>query len=212
MIRIFGAAVLVAISSSAVMAADEVAERFVPPQPGTHVTYRTTDKNDSVSSESRVVVETVYKGRPAITLASPDGQDVIVLDKASGSNIARIQNGQETEFLDYHAPQYRLQWPIKVGAKWTESMAFYDRKSGKSWDPVEQTWKVLAYEEIVVPAGKFMAFKMQSSPGKNNAIVLTVWYAPDIGLNVKTIYERTPQNYLGYGKFIYELTEYQPPQ
>lgn len=209
---IVAAAAVLTVWCSASLAADEVAERYIPPKAGTQATFRTIDDHGTVTTNSFVFAETTYKDKPVISISSPDGRDAIIVDKVSGSPIASTQNGKETEFFDYHPSGTRYQWPIKVGAKWTESMTYYDRKSGKSWDPVEQSWKVTAYEAVTVPAGKFMAFKLESSPGQNNATQTTSWYVPEIGGVVKRIFERTSHNYLGYAKFTTEMVTYTPAQ
>lgn len=210
--RIAAAAAVLIVYCSAAVAADEVAEKYVPPKAGTQVTNRTTDDHGSVSTDTRIVTETTYKDKPVIEFSSLDGNDITVFDRLSGSYIATVLNGKETEYLEYHESQTRMQWPIKLGAKWTESTTVFDRKSGKSWDPVEENWKVSAYEQVMVPAGMFLAFKLESSPGKNNATKLTQWYVPAIGFRVKQITERTAQHYLGYAKFTTEAIEYKPGQ
>ena len=84
-------------------------------------------------------------------------------------------------------------WPLEVGKKWVyeEDWTRADGVTGNT----KQDAAVVAYEEVTVPAGKFMAFKIEyrgwfrnskGSSGKQNE---TFWYAPDANADVKHIYD-----------------------
>ena len=60
-------------------------------------------------------------------------------------------------------------------------------------------------------AGTFKAFTMQSEPGAHNATHVTVWFVPELGLSVKTIYERDANHYLGASRESSELIELRRP-
>ena len=65
--------------------------------------------------------------------------------------------------------------------------------SGGYWSDFE----VLAYEEVAVPAGRYMAFKVAKTGSTSIDHYETIWYAPDLGAAVKTLWGRTAEN--GYG-------------
>lgn len=82
-------------------------------------------------------------------------------------------------------------WPLEVGKKWSVN-ADWTRPDGVTGN-TKQDAEVVAYEEVAVPAGKFMAFKIEQrgwfqnsrpSRGKQND---TYWYAPDAKADVKHV-------------------------
>jgi len=80
-------------------------------------------------------------------------------------------------------------WPLTVGKQWSVDMDYVrpDRTTGN----LKQDARVVAHEEVSVPAGKFMAFKIEydgyvrTSTGFNGRIVDTFWYAPVARADVK---------------------------
>ena len=97
-------------------------------------------------------------------------------------------------------------WPLEVGKKWNFN-ADWSRPDGVTGN-TKQDAEVVAYEEVTVPAGKFMAFKIEQrgwyqtsrpSRGKQND---TYWYAPDAKADVKHIRDD------GYNLYIRELVSH----
>ena len=81
-------------------------------------------------------------------------------------------------------------WPLEVGKKWTFDMDWIrqDGVTGHTRQDVE----VAAFEQVEVPAGKFMAFRIvhkgfysnsNNASGKQDD---TYWYAPDVKADVKS--------------------------
>lgn len=97
-------------------------------------------------------------------------------------------------------------WPLEVGKKWAyeEDWTRADGVTGNT----QQDAAVVAYEEVSVPAGKFMAFKIehrgwyQNSRGRNGHQNDTFWYAPDVTADVKHIRDD------GFNKYTRELISY----
>jgi hypothetical protein len=80
-------------------------------------------------------------------------------------------------------------WPLEVGKRWSMDVD-YTRVDGSG--NIKMDARVLAYEEVVVPAGKFMAFKIEhegfvSTGGFNGRMVETYWYAPEARADVKHV-------------------------
>jgi hypothetical protein len=101
---------------------------------------------------------------------------------------------------------------LEVGRSWTTTYAAEDPVRKQKWDRVQEHWTVAAYEEIVVRAGTFKAFRLESTPGENSGVRKTLWYAPDIHMYVKRVSERGPKHFLGPGKDTFELVEFVPRQ
>jgi hypothetical protein len=153
-----------------------------------------------------VIEEGTYGGRPVYRVT--DGTDVLVFDKATTNYIARLRDGQAVHRITPHAGSYS--WPLAVGKQWTASFRSEHLDVGRSFDPVESSWRVEAYEDITVPAGTFKAFRLQSTPGRNEGEKYTVWYAPELKLGVRRILERIPAHFRGPGIFLHEVMEYRP--
>ncbi|WKV10623.1 hypothetical protein [Marivirga harenae] len=97
-------------------------------------------------------------------------------------------------------------WPLEVGKKWT-----FESK----WENAEgtamitnQEVEVVSYEEVVVLAGRFMAYKIEhkgtftntkAGSGKMND---TYWYAPALKTSIKHAQDD------GYGSYMFELYDY----
>ena len=80
-------------------------------------------------------------------------------------------------------------WPLAVGKRWEfeAEWSLPDGLSGRS----EQKVEVTDFEEVTVPAGKFMAYKIEhrgfyrTSSGATGRQDDTFWYAPDLKVDVK---------------------------
>jgi hypothetical protein len=97
-------------------------------------------------------------------------------------------------------------WPLKVGKKWKyeESWEGNDGTKGKT----SQDAVVISFEEVLVDAGKFMAYKIEykgrltNSRGFDGLIEDTWWYAPEIKKYIKHT------NFDGQGLYVKELINY----
>ncbi|HEY6281237.1 MAG TPA: hypothetical protein VIW72_05505 [Burkholderiales bacterium] len=96
-------------------------------------------------------------------------------------------------------------WPLEVGKEWV-----YDEdwtESGVSGN-TRQNAKVVAYEDVTVPAGKFMAFKIEykgwyrNSRGSSGIQFDTYWYAPEAKADVKRLRDD------GFNNWTRELVNY----
>lgn len=100
-------------------------------------------------------------------------------------------------------------WPLALGSRWTFESTWFrpDGVSGKT----QQKAEVVAFEEVMVPAGRFMAFRIEHrghyshSNGRHGVQDDTYWYAPDIRADVK--HERRS----GRLQWTEELTAHQRP-
>ena len=97
-------------------------------------------------------------------------------------------------------------WPLELGKKWVFDSDWVrpDGVSGNTKQDVE----VVAYEEVDVPMGKFMAYKIEhrdffrNSSGYHGKQSDTYWYAPDVKSDVKHVRDD------GYNRYSRELVAY----
>jgi hypothetical protein len=121
-----------------------------------------------------------------------------VFSKADGWVLLHSENYPEHEGLKatYEPPRRYLSHPLAVGQKW--------EWTGKDPTQVERHEKsrVVGFENVTVPAGKFRAMKVVSEvSGGAIPLTKTCWYAPGVGL-VKTA------NQGGQIQYGSELTDY----
>lgn len=99
-------------------------------------------------------------------------------------------------------------WPLEVGKKWKYESE-WTNESGEN-GMSSQDAEIISYEELQLPAGHFMAYKIEYKGFIQNFAVGgkgmtkdTYWYAPALKQNIKHIQE-------GEGGFVYtnELIEY----
>lgn len=100
-------------------------------------------------------------------------------------------------------------WPLAVGKRW-DFEAGWTRADGTTGSS-EQKAEVAAFEEVTVPAGTFMAYRLEyrgyfrNSRGNSGRQDDTYWYAPDVKATVKHVRSS------GRPVSVTELTSYKKP-
>ena len=99
-------------------------------------------------------------------------------------------------------------WPLEVGKQWKTDVDFVPTNGGTG--NLRLDARVVAYEEVVVPAGRFMAFKIEydgfvRTGNFNGRLSDTFWYAPAARADVKHV------RAVGNTDFTRELVKYPAP-
>jgi hypothetical protein len=112
-----------------------------------------------------------------------------------------------TALAESYQPHYTtFDWPLFVGKSWPNRFTYRDEVRGRSFENVEQDGKVEAYEDVKTPAGTLKAFRIKhEGPG----LRVTSWYAPELGLFVKSHTERLQGFPAGPGVRQMELVSYE---
>ena len=170
--------------------------------------------NYSINGESYEIAITIaekqdYEGRAvdlhafSAPLRDPGGPchgATHVLEDLATANFAVCM--KDGNVLGGYSPSDgRFKWPLQVGDSWRARYQWIDKAvnpewSGRGW----QRFSVVAWEEVTVPAGTFMAYKVARTNGDWDTVKeenYVIWYAPEPGLIVKLINTRSPRN--GYG-------------
>jgi hypothetical protein len=98
-------------------------------------------------------------------------------------------------------------WPLEVGKNWDYKAEFMGGETS-----LTQTAKVVAFEDVTVPAGTFKAYKIvyagtaTKKSGYSWNRVDTHWYAPSVKADVKSLVD-TPDH-----QGVMELVSYKPAQ
>lgn len=124
------------------------------------------------------------EARIVATVAKSDAGPVFSMDGKTVPIAERLIQGP----YNPSAKPWRV-WPLVVGKRW-EFEADWARPDGVTGS-TQQKVEVEAYEEVTVPAGKFMAYKIvhrgffRNSRGNSGQQDDTFWYAPDVKSDVK---------------------------
>lgn len=122
-----------------------------------------------------------------------------------GTANVKIPDQFTNSTYDSSAKPWRI-WPLEVGKKWVFDSTW--RRPDGVTGTIKQDVQVLAYEEVVVPAGKFMAYRIEyrglyrSSQGFSGKQNDTFWFAPDALADVKNVRDD------GYNMYTVELTSF----
>lgn len=125
-------------------------------------------------------------------------------------------------FLDqskHEIPQ--LRFPLKVGDTWEYSWDWRNA-TGTFLETLSLKYKVVGVEDVVVPAGKFRAYKLTGNGfvkdkstitplGGDTRHEETYWYAPEVKRIIKYTGKQlkwAPPNYLEVWSSAYELASY----
>jgi CHAT domain-containing protein len=99
-------------------------------------------------------------------------------------------------------------WPLEVGKTWVSTYQFRDALKNFRNDRAGATWRVVAEEDVTVPAGTFTALRLE---GSNPANAWITWYAPAARIVVKETHERKPGHPFGAGRSLTEVVRYAEP-
>ncbi len=181
---------------------------FTAPVIGTRLTYRTFTGKTSVKQEDWIVVTPgqVFD-RPTYGLKS--GARMIVRNRDNGNWVATYSGARKIKGATPDDNQMRH--PLWVGKKWISTFVYKDYVVDREWSPVQNFWSVEARETITVEAGTFEVLRLKSDPGLHSSIISTIWFSPELGLEIKRRWERLEDHYLGAQKGRIELINIVPP-
>ena len=160
----------------------------------THVTHTIVEEYER---EGQLIHRTAYSPPHEDPGGPCDGANGNLFDARMFTWTACLKDG---EVLAEKTPHTGiLAWPLQVGNKWRWVARWSDHTvrpdfSGRDWTDYE----VVAYEEVTVPAGTFMAYKVEIVGTQYESHTESVWFAPEIGQTIKGAWSRTSKN--GYGE------------
>ena len=106
------------------------------------------------------------------------------------------------------------EWPLEVGKSWRSNYTWTDNVLHPDWSgPSWERWTVVAWEEVTVPAGTFMAYKVVrtgTSWETTSEDVNIIWYAPEFGGGIKGIFARGSKDGYGKAEHMWEMVSNDP--
>jgi hypothetical protein len=198
--------------ASAVLAADVSGEPIPRPEvkAGDTWTYRQTDFQPAVPRISTYVVRVTFVGPDEILTINRNGSR----DSQWNADWGAIALGGSGVIHD--RPARFLNFPLKAGTSHELTFEVVARRGGTARSRFQQTVRVIGWEDVEVPAGKFRALKVEA---KGTFYRLDAsfggwtrhefWYVPETKRWVKYTYEdgtRGPSS--PYAKILEELIEF----
>ncbi len=144
------------------------------------------NKTDKISSKHDFKVDKIENG--LAYFSSQNGNGISTLDGA----VLRAVNSQDTFTFD---PPLVIMpgGEITVGMKWTASTLQSSLRFNEKGIRTED-FRVVAYEQISVPAGTFWTYKIERNAiaFSGNKVINTQWFSPDFGVAIKRLRKTEP--------------------
>ena len=130
-------------------------------------------------------------------IVSKCGENTMYVTAESGNPIKSVNDKGETiaKFTPFYPD---VSFPLFVGKKWTGK--YSGEEGSKKWTS-EVSCEAAAQEDVSVAAGKFQAFRIECVDKWDAGIIFingkkksTRWYAPSVGLIVKSVNEDSQWN------------------
>ncbi|MBU1342727.1 MAG: adenylate/guanylate cyclase domain-containing protein, partial [Proteobacteria bacterium] len=176
---------------------EEIAQAEFP-LVGTKYTYKIVTEKDSYKRSFVVMEDGIFEGREVHHVSILDRNEMIIYDKESKNWIGKIFNGELVKSAEPHDDLYKF--PLFVGKKYQSE---YFLKSKVISGNISRTVVMKSFENVIVPAGSFKAFKIIAN---RKGVKDIYWYSPELRLYIKriTIHHRD-------GKSTSELIQYSKP-
>lgn len=192
--KAMGMALAVIAAASILGGCAAIGSVYTPPPLGASWTTLQRNTGSYGSGEARVEVlrgEMVWEGRTVTTFKTSQG--TTVSDPALGNLIALL--APDGKLVARMEPPHGFEWPLTIGKEWTVQYKLINAAGGSV--PVTSSCKVANQEDITIKAGTFNTYLVHcnNSLGQND----TLWFAPDVGLFVKTILRRGANHAAGVG-------------
>ncbi|PIT83531.1 caspase family protein [Limnohabitans sp. 15K] len=161
------------------------------------------NKTDRIVSKRDFKVDKIENGLAYFSTQNESG--ISTLDGA----VLRAVNPEDTFTFD---PPLIIMpgGEITVGMKWTASTLQSSLKRNETAIRTEE-FRVVAYEQITVPAGTFWSYKIERNAiaFSGNKVTNTQWFSPDFGFSIKRLRKTVPAKRLGItvGNGLDEVTE-----
>lgn len=139
----------------------------------------------------RSLGEQTWKGQKV--LGYSDGSVVTYIDPNNLRLLARLRGDA---LIDTYDPGFGFEWPLTAGRSWVNAYRLTSVQSNQGFD-VQMAFKVEAYEDVTVPAGTFKVFRVTSNDG--GPFKGETWWSPELGIAVKSTFERTHRHFRGLG-------------
>jgi len=135
-----------------------------------------------------------YVARFSAGIFLKSAQGKAIFDKSSFNVLYILEGDKAKKYKGAH--RRILNFPLVIGKKWEDGFRLMTPQGFPHRDGIENI-KVLGWEEVTVPAGKFRAIKMENmikyealGSGTLSESKVWYWYSPEVKYLVKVQYEK----------------------
>ncbi len=161
---------------------------YVPPEPGTILTFRNNWNSLPPMITYRVdgIVNVADEEYLKMTAISGMGEKVTAYYKAGNFALKGYRDAGNKPMLSYNPVEERYRFPMKPGDKWVSAWRSYDHRQEKQFKGGGVV-QVVSNETIKLPAGEFETVKVRLPVAREMPSGMThfVWFAPELGVTVK---------------------------
>lgn len=161
-------------------------------------------------------VKSIDVGGIVMESTALDGTHPSRIERTRDFNLVRIE---APGFLQTTLPFYpNYSFPLWVGKTWENKVDFFSSKEPTNRVGATLSGRVVGWESVTVPAGNFMALKIELRGVYNGDIIGipwalsgtiedTLWYAPEVRNAVRYEYRDT-NGITGWNREVHELVRY----
>jgi hypothetical protein len=164
------------------------AESYVPPKPGTILTWRNNWSTLPPVISYKVAGLVSVGDRKYLKMTSVGGLGETVNAYYDTQNFALkgYRDAKDKAIVTFKPVEERYRFPLKPGDKWVTAWKSYDHRKKQETDGGGIV-EVMGMETIKLPAGTFRAIrvKMPLGPGLPRGMQHYVWFSPQLGVTVK---------------------------
>lgn len=162
--------------------------------PGSEWSYVRRDSGSYGSGVSHVGWKSLpmqnWQGRSHFAYEGPESTTLI--EPTTGSWAAQVKDGKPVVSWD---PALGFHWPMWVGETWSTPYKVTNHATNRTTE-MRAWFTVEAQESVNVPAGTFRTFRvLYSAP----TLWGVIWWSPDLGITVKSRFERIAEDPAGAG-------------
>lgn len=139
---------------------------------------RLTDRSGTYTTE--IVREEEFDGRPVYVIRSGKNEDYYAKDVLG---IFASKSGGKVVFKRSD-PRQNFLWPLEIGKEWTNSYLL-ENVQNKTSETLHYKMFVATMEEIMVPAGTFLTYKVEVSLSRTGKLFAEYWYSPNVKAAIK---------------------------
>ena len=157
--------------------------------------WNTGDKWN-LTGDVTITVVNVDESGYGVKYLTSGGESTLICDKSSLNRLYSMEKNKRTK---YEGRNKRLfNFPLDIGKSWNDKFTVKPTALAAREITYLETFTVLGWEEVEVPAGKFKALKLEykqetvgQTAGRPKEGKVWYWYSPDAKYMVKCQYEKS---------------------
>lgn len=136
-------------------------------------TYAIKHPGASPLTTRKIVREEMFEGKPSYVMRAEEQESI--LSKPTLARLAITRGGEPTS--NRYGYSQDLSWPLFPGKQW-KNMSTREDSANRRKQKIKYSMRVVEIGEILVPAGRFLAARVQAYHSRNGRLMREYWYSP----------------------------------